>query len=48
MDHPNIAKIYKCVYDKYYVHFVMKYIDGITLKDYMERFTDKRLPESKV
>lgn len=47
MDHPNIAKIYKCVYDKFYVHFVMKYIDGITLKDYMERFPARRLPETK-
>ena len=47
MDHPNLVKIYKCVYDSHYVHFVMKYIEGITLKDYMERFTDGRLPESK-
>ena len=47
MDHPNIAKIYKCVYDKYYVHFVMRLIDGISLKDYMETFKGGRIPESK-
>ena len=47
MDHPNIAKIYKCIYDDNYVHFVMRLIDGITLKDYMARFKNDRLPESK-
>jgi len=46
MDHPNIAKIYKIMYDDKYIHFVMRLIEGITLEDYMKKFPPlNRVPE---
>ena len=46
MDHPNIAKIYKCIYDDLYVHFIMRLIEGITLDDYMKKFPPlNKVPE---
>jgi len=49
MDHPNIANMYKCIHDDKYVHFIMRLIDGITLKDYMEKFPPlNRVPELHV
>ena len=34
MDHPNLVKVYKCIYDDMYFHFIMQLINGLTLKDY--------------
>lgn len=33
MDHPNIAKYYKCIYDNQFINIVMEFIQGKALTD---------------
>jgi len=35
MDHPNIVKIYQCVYDNKYINIVMELVQGKPLSDYL-------------
>ena len=42
LSHPNIVKIYDVVLQTANPYLVMEYVDGITLKDYIER--QKTLP----
>jgi len=35
MDHPNITKFYKCLYDNEYINIVMELIKGVNLADYL-------------
>ncbi len=37
LDHPNIVKVYSVSFGDRMQYIVMEYIDGITLKEYMER-----------
>ena len=37
LDHPNIVKVYDVIFSNRIQSIVMEYIDGITLKQYMER-----------
>lgn len=37
LSHPNIVKVYDVIYDNDVPAIVMEYIDGITLKEYIER-----------
>lgn len=47
LDHPNIVKIYQCVYDNKYINIVMELVDGIPLSDYMMSKKEKRIPEEE-
>jgi serine/threonine protein kinase len=35
MDHPNITKFYKCLYDNEYINIVMELVKGANLADYL-------------
>ncbi len=37
LDHPNIVKVYDVIFSNRIQSIVMEYIDGITLKDYIEQ-----------
>ena len=46
MDHPNITKFYKCLYDNEYINIVMELIKGANLADYL--IESKVLPNEYV
>jgi cGMP-dependent protein kinase len=37
LDHPFIVKFVKTLKDKYYLYFLLEYVDGIPLKNYLEK-----------
>ena len=47
LDHPNIVKIYQCVYDNKYINIVMELVDGVPLSDYMVSKKEQRIPEEE-
>lgn len=47
MDHPNIAKYYKVLYDNSFINIVMEYINGQPISDVIMDHKDPagRIPE---
>ena len=48
LSHPNIVKVYDVSFGDRIQYIVMEYIDGITLKDYIERQHDIKWKEADV
>ena len=47
LDHPFIAKMVKSFKNKFYVFFLLEYINGISLNEYMKHLSGMKIKEDK-
>ena len=53
LDHPNITKVYRCIYDNQYINLIMELVRGESLADYLlgrpvlPGETESRIPEQE-